>query len=413
MNIAVWSRMASVIVLAACAACSASDAVGDTAANGADRPLETRRGNGAGYQPAFPGQTRAPARKSGVELKVSIVASGLKNPWAFEFLPDGRILLTERVGNLRIIGPAGVVSAPIGGLPEVAARGQGGLLDVALDPGYASNHIIYWSYSEPREGGNGTSLAKGVLVEKDGVASVEQVQVIFRQMPTLASSMHFGSRIVFGSDGKLYLGLGERSIPQGRVQAQDLGSDLGKLVRINPDGSVPKDNPFVGRKDAKPEIWSWGHRNIQAMAFDPQGELWVIEHGPLGGDELNLVQPGRNYGWPIIGYGIEYTGPRIGDGITAKEGLEQPVYYWDPVIAPSGMIFYTGNLFPEWQGDIFVGGLSSEKLVRLRLKDHKVVGEEWLLQDRKARIRDVQQGPDGAIYVVTDSGNGQLLRLSR
>jgi glucose/arabinose dehydrogenase len=295
----------------------------------------------------------------------------------------------------------------------VAARGQGGLLDVALDPGYASNHIIYWSYSEPREGGNGTSLAKGVLVEKDGVASVEQVQVIFRQMPTLASSMHFGSRIVFGSDGKLYLGLGERSIPQGRVQAQDLGSDLGKLVRINPDGSVPKDNPFVGRKDAKPEIWSWGHRNIQAMAFDPQGELWVIEHGPLGGDELNLVQPGRNYGWPIIGYGIEYTGPRIGDGITAKEGLEQPVYYWDPVIAPSGMIFYTGNLFPEWQGDIFVGGLSSEKLVRLRLKDHKVVGEEWLLQDRKARIRDVQQGPDGAIYVVTDSGNGQLLRLSR
>lgn len=406
-------RTMSVAAFAICAACSADDAVMPAAAAAPGAPLETRDNNGAGYQPAFPGQTRAPALRSSFAPKVTVVTAGLKSPWAIEFLPDGRILVSERAGNLRIIDTTGQLSFPISGLPRVIASGQGGLLDVALDPQFASNRVIYWSYAEPREGGSGTTLAKGVLVERNGIARVDQVQVIFRQIPTLASSMHFGSRILFGADGKLYLGLGERSIPRGRVQAQDLNSHFGKLVRLNPDGSVPADNPFVGRRDAQPEIWTYGHRNIQSMALDPKRTLWVIEHGPRGGDELNLPQPGRNYGWPIIGYGIEYMGPKIGAGITARAGLEQPVYYWDPVIAPSGMIFYTGRLFPEWRGDIFVGGLSSEKLVRLHLEDGKVAGEEWLLQDRKARIRDVAQGPDGAIYVLTESAGGELLRLSR
>ncbi|MCC7461318.1 MAG: PQQ-dependent sugar dehydrogenase [Gammaproteobacteria bacterium] len=412
-SVAPWSSRASAVLLILCAACSSGDAVSGASAAAAGAALETRSNNGAGFLPAFAGQTRAPALKSGFDPRVTVIASGLKGAWAFEFLPDGRILLSERAGNLRIIDRAGQVSIPLGGLPRVVTNGQGGLLDIALDPQFTRNHIIYWSYAEPREGGNGTTLAKGVLFEQNGIARVDQAQVIFRQLPTLASSLHFGSRILFGTDGKLYLGLGERSIPQGRVQAQSLDSHLGKLVRLNPDGSVPQDNPFVGRSGAKPEIWSWGHRNIQAMALDPAGALWLIEHGPRGGDELNRVQRGRNYGWPVITYGIEYTGPKIGDGITVRTGLEQPAYYWDPVIAPSGMIFYTGTMFPEWQGDIFVGGLGSQKLVRLRLRDGKVAGEEWLLQDRRSRIRDVQQGPDGALYVVTESADGQLLRLSR
>jgi glucose/arabinose dehydrogenase len=290
-------------------------------------------------------------------------------------------------------------------------EGQGGLLDVALDPQFAGYRTIYWTYAEPRDGGNGTALAKGVLSAND--SAVENVQVIFRQMPTFASRLHFGSRIVFTPDGKLFLALGERSVPEARVHSQDLNSHFGKVVRLNLDGSVPEDNPFVGRSDAKPEIWSYGHRNIQAAALDAEGKLWTIEHGPRGGDELNQPQAGLNYGWPVITYGIEYAGPKIGEGITAKEGMEQPVYYWDPVIAPSGMIVYDGSMFPEWQGNIFVGGLTSTKLVRLQMQDGKVVGEEWLLQDRGGRIRDVRQGPDGAIYIVTEAPDGELLKLSR
>ncbi|HEY6641405.1 PQQ-dependent sugar dehydrogenase [Povalibacter sp.] len=398
--------LAALAFTAACTACARE-------ADNAATALETRPANGKDFKPAFAGQTRAPGIKSSFEPTVSVVASGLKSAWAFEFLPDGRILIAERAGNLRIIDKTGKISAPATGLPKVLFEGQGGLLDVALDPQFASNRTIYWSYAEPREDGNGTALAKGVLSEKDGVPDVSNVQVIFRQMPSWKSTMHFGSRIVFNPDGTLFLALGERSVPAARVHAQDLSMHLGKIVRINSDGSVPKDNPFVGRSDAKPEIWSYGHRNIQAATLDPQGKLWEIEHGPRGGDELNQPQPGRNYGWPIITYGIEYVGPKIGDGLTAKAGMEQPVYYWDPVIAPSGMIFYTGDMFPEWKGDLFVGGLNSLKLVRLKLQDGKVIGEEWLLQDQKARIRDVQQGPDGAIYVATESAEGQLLKISK
>jgi glucose/arabinose dehydrogenase len=267
---------------------------------------------------------------------------------------------------------------------------------VALDPDFATNHTIYFSYAEPREGGNGTTLARAVLNESAGNASLSDVSVIFRQLPTFQSQLHFGSRIAFAKDGKLFLALGERSLPASRVQAQDLASHFGKVIRINTDGSVPADNPFAGRADAKPEIWSYGHRNVQAATIDSAtGKLWTVEHGPRGGDELNHPEAGKNYGWPVITYGIDYPGPPIGAGIQQQAGMEQPVYYWDPVIAPSGMIVYRGPLFPQWQGSILVGALSGTKLVRLQMDGDKVVGEEWLLGDRRARIRDVQQGPDG------------------
>jgi len=410
------------VVGAALAACTRSPESAPVAAASAAaaaspaapaQPLETRDRNGVNYSPAFEGQTRVPGVNSGIALDVQVVANGLSSPWAFELLPDGRFLVTERVaGTLRIVAADGTLSDPIKGLPPVMNTGQGGLLDVALDPQFASNQLIYWSYSEPRKGGNGTALARGRLVEDASGKRVEGVQVIFRQMPTFDSGLHFGSRIAFGQDGKLFLTMGERALPAGMVQSQDLGSHFGKVVRLNPDGSVPADNPFVGRSGAKPEIWSYGHRNVQAATVDSAtGKLWTIEHGPRGGDELNQPQPALNYGWPVISYGINYNGNKIGDGITARAGLEQPVYYWDPVIAPSGMIVYHGSLFPQWKGSIFVGGLGSMKLVRLQLEGDKVVGEEWLLLDRGLRIRDVQQGPDGSIYVIADGPNSPLLRL--
>jgi len=398
----------SLISLTVLAACPLGYAAAADTPSTSNASPETRERNGKDYTPAFKNQTRAPGMKSDIALDVKPVAEGLQNPWGFEFLPDNRILVTERAGNLRIVGTDGKVSEPLTGLPTVFYQGQGGLLDVALDPQFVTNKTIYWSYSEPREGGNGTALAKGVLTD----TAVEKVQVIFRQMPTFNSNLHFGSRIVFAPDGKLFLTLGERSMPESRVHSQDLNSHFGKVVRINTDGSVPKDNPFVGRNDAKPEIWSYGHRNVQAANLDLRGRLWTIEHGPRGGDELNRPEASKNYGWPVITYGIEYAGPKIGNGITAKKGLEQPVYYWDPVIAPSGMIFYNGNLFPQWQGDLFVGGMVSMKLVRLKLQNDKVVGEEWLLQDLGKRIRDVKQGPDGAIYVAADGGSSSILRIA-
>lgn len=272
------------------------------------------------------------------------------------------------------------------------------------------NRLVYWSYAEARDGGNATSLARGVLSERDGAPQLTQVKVIFRQQPALDSRLQFGSRIVFGRDGTLFLTLGERSILPGRAQAQDLGSDLGKIVRIDRDGNAPHDNPFVGRPGVRPEIWSYGHRNVQAAALDPaSGRLWTAEHGARGGDELNQPQAGRDYGWPTITYGVEYSGQPIGQGRTAAEGMEQPVYYWDSVIAPSGMAFYGGDLFPAWKGSIFIGDLAGTKLVRLQMQGGKVAGEEWLLQGR--RIRDVGQGQDGAIY-VTDGPNAELIKLT-
>lgn len=381
----------------------------DSSTAGPGAPLETRPPN-SDYKPAFPGQTRAPGVRSEVALQVTPVVTGLQRPWAFDFLPDGRMIVTEIEGRIRIAGTDGRLSAPAAGLPKVDARDQGGLLDVAVDPDFARNQTIFFSYAEPRQGGNGTALARARLV--DGPQPrLEDVQVIFRQMPTYESTMHYGSRIVFAADGTLFLTLGERSHRASRVHAQDLGSDFGKIVRINKDGSIPKDNPFVGKAGARPEIWSYGNRNVQAAALHPvTHQLWEIEHGPRGGDELNLIQAGRNYGWPVISYGIEYSGQKMPGGATAHEGMEQPNYYWDPVIAPSGMIFYTGELFPGWRNNIFVGGLESQRLVRLVLEGDRVVGEEWLLQDQDERIRDVGQGPDGAIYVAVDGGS--ILRVA-
>jgi glucose/arabinose dehydrogenase len=375
-------------------------------------PVETRAPHGAGQEPAFEGQTRAPSLFAGVAFEVETLTEELENPWAVEVFEDGRLLVTERPGRLRIVTPDGELSAPVAGLPEVDARGQGGLLDVAIDPEFSSNQTIYWSYSEPREDGNGTAMASGRLIADGGEPRVEDVKVIFRMMPSLESDKHFGSRIVFAPDGALFLTLGERSILEGRVQSQDLGSHLGKVVRVHKDGSVPEDNPFVDREDARPEIWSYGHRNMQGAAIHPEtGALWIVDHGAMGGDEVNVPEAGKNYGWPIITYGIEYSGDPIGEGITAQEGMEQPLYYWDPVIAPSGMLFYTGELFPDWQGSLFIGALKGEHLVRLTLDGERVVGEERLLTDLHQRIRDVMQGPDGAIYLVTDEDDGRLLRL--
>lgn len=377
--------------------------------------VDSRPPNAPSQKPAFAGQTRAPEQKSGVAFDVVPLVTGLERPWAIAFLPKGRMLVTERPGRLRVVSPDGTLSAPVSGLPAMDARGQGGLLDVALDPDHEKNGLIYWSYAEPREGGlNNTAVARGRFV--DGAAPrVENVEVIFHQSPSLASTMHFGSRLVFGRDGKLFITLGERSIEEGRHQAQRMDGLLGKVARINPDGTIPQDNPFAGKAGVKPEIWSIGHRNIQSAALHPvTGELWEVEHGARGGDELNIVRKGRDYGWPTISYGIEYRGTPITGGITSKEGMEQPLYYWDPVIAPSGMVFYTGDLFPAWKGSLFIGGLGSTNLVRLALDGDRVAGEERLLTDlqpKRERIRDVRQGPDGALYLVTDEAQGRLLKL--
>ncbi|HXH08210.1 MAG TPA: PQQ-dependent sugar dehydrogenase [Alphaproteobacteria bacterium] len=339
-------------------------------------------------------------------LHVEIVVRGLEHPWALEFLPDGRLLVTERPGRLRIVDQDGRLSEPLAGVPQVLARGQGGLLDVALDPNFADNRLVYLSYAEPGEGGTaGTAVARGHL--SDG--GLEDVRVIYRQQPKVRGRNHFGSRLVFAPDGTRFVTLGERF--DYSEQAQDLSSGLGKIMRINPDGSVPKDNPFVGRAGAQPEIWSYGHRNIQSAALHPQtNQLWIVEHGARGGDELNRVEPGKNYGWPVIAYGVHYSGAKIGEG-TAMPGMEQPVYYWDPAIAPSGMIFYTGEAFPEWRGSILIGSLRPGLLVRLTLEDGRVTREERYLADLDSRIRDVRQGPDGLLYLVTDHRNGRLLRV--
>jgi glucose/arabinose dehydrogenase len=378
--------------------------------------VDPRPPNAPTQKPAHPGQTRAPEQKSGVAFDVVTVAEGLEHPWGMAFLPGGRMLVTERPGRMRIVGADGKLSEPLAGLPAVDARGQGGLLDVALDPQFASNRLVYWSYAEPREGGvNNSAVARGRLVE-EGTPRLENVEVIFHQVPSLDSRLHFGGRLVFARDGTLFVTLGDRSITEGRMQAQRLDGLLGKIVRLNRDGSVPKDNPFVGKEGVRPEIWSIGHRNVQAATLHPStGELWEVEHGTRGGDEINIARKGKDYGWPTIAYGIEYKGNPITGGITAKEGMEQPLYYWDPVIAPSGMVFYTGSLFPAWKGNLFIGGMASTNLVRLVIDGEKVVGEERLLRDLKPtpeRIRDVDQGPDGALYLLTDSPKGRVLKLA-
>lgn len=375
--------------------------------------VETRPANAAGQSPAFAGQTRAPAVKSKTAYAVETVVGGLEKPWAIAFLPDGGMLITERPGRLRLFKD-GRLSAPIAGLPEVDARNQGGLLGLALDPAFAQNGLVYFSYAEGRGGGlTNTAVGRGRLVTTAGQPPrLDGVATIFRQTPSLASALHYGGRLVFARDGTLFVTLGERSILEGRRQAQRLDGALGKIVRINADGSIPRDNPFVGRAGVRPEIFSIGHRNVQAAALEPAtGALWEVEHGAKGGDELNRVEAGKDYGWPTITYGEEYSGLKIGEGITQRAGMEQPVYYWDPVIAPSGMTFYEGGLFPEWRGNLFVGALGGQHIARLVLDGGRVVGEERLLEGGGERIRDVITGPDGAIYAATDESPGRILRI--
>lgn len=344
-------------------------------------------------------------------IHVATIAQGLTHPWAIAFLPDGNMLVTERPGMLRYITAEGQVSQPLRGVPEVDAEGQGGLLDVALDPDFKENRLVYVSFAEPGRGGNSTAVARGRLAEDN--SALEETQVIFRQQPKVRSNAHFGSRLVFDNEGKLFVTLGDRSGRAFRGRAQDLNSHIGTIVRINPDGTVPEDNPFVGREDALPEIWANGIRNSQAAALHPEtGLLWEIEHGPRGGDELNVIRPGENYGWPVVTLGVEYSGGVIGDGTKTAPGMVDPIYSWTPVIAPSGMLFYNGEAFPEWEGDLFVGGLASTALVRLELDGEKVTHEERLLESLKLRIRDVTQAPDGSLYVATDHANGSILKIS-
>jgi glucose/arabinose dehydrogenase len=340
-------------------------------------------------------------------VRAETVARGLEHPWGLAFLPDGRILVTERPGRLRLVDREGRLSDPLAGVPEVLARGQGGLLDVALDPRFPETRLVYLSYAEPGEGGTaGTAVARGRL----GEGRLEDVRVIYRQQPKVQGGNHFGSRLVFARDGTLFVTQGDRF--DYRDRAQDLSSGIGKIVRINPDGSVPRDNPFVGRAGTRPEIWSYGHRNVQAAAPHPQsGQLWTVEHGARGGDELNRPEAGKNYGWPVITYGVDYSGAPIGEG-TARPGMEQPVYYWDPVIAPSGMAFYTGDAFAGWKGNVLIGSLRPGGLVRLVMEGGRVAREERYLGDLGERIRDVAQGPDGLLYLLTDSADGSLVRVA-
>ena len=398
----------------------AEEVEGSPPADGTDQkaagtPVETQPPNAPDQKPAFAGQTRAPQPAEMPEATPHVVAEGLPQAWALQILPDGRILITAKGGDMHVVMPDGKVSARLEGVPEVDDRGQGGLLDVALAPDFDASNRIFFSYSEPRDGGNGTSVASATLKLADaGGGSLEDVKVIFQQMPTYDGDKHYGSRLVFGRGGELFVTVGERSDAEVREQAQDLASGLGKVFRIDQDGKALPDNPFVGKEGALPEIWSYGHRNLQSAALDGNGRLWTVEHGPKGGDELNRPEAGLNYGWPVATYGIEYSGEAVGDGITTKAGTEQPVYYWDPVIGPSGMALYEGDEFPEWKNAFLVGGLVSTGLVVLHLDGDRVAYEERV--PLKARVRDVQVGPGGAVYVLTedpDAGTSKILRLTR
>ena len=402
--------MLGALLLAACQ--PAADDAATAAPNAAAAPpLEARPANSPDQRPAFAGQTRAPLAKSNVEFEVETVASGFDKPWAFDFLGDGRFVVTEKAGRLRVVTADGKLLPAVAGVPAVDARGQGGLHDVTVRRD-GQGTTLCLTYAEPRGGNKNGATASCAEVAGETNIRLSGLRVVFRQKPDWESRGHYGSRLVFGTDGKLWITTGERQNPEPRQLAQSLDTGFGKVVRLEPNGISPSDNPFYRANAAgspRSQIWSYGHRNIQSAAINPAtGALWTVEHGPKGGDELNIPKAGRNYGWPIVTYGEDYNGAPIGEGITAKAGTEQPLYYWDPVIAPSGLAFYTGNAFPGWKGSAFIGGLNSQKLVRLALDGDRVVGEEWF--DLGARIRDVAQGPDGLLYLL-DESNGRLLRL--
>jgi glucose/arabinose dehydrogenase len=372
-------------------------------------PVETQPAN-TNYAPAFEGQTRIGGVKTITPYEVKIIAEGLSKPWGVTPLPDGRLAITEKGGTMRIATAEGSVSDPIIGFPAVDDRGQGGLLDVAPAPDFESSRMLYFTFAEKKPQGSLTAVGKGKLSTDE--TKIENFQVIFRAVPYFDNSMHFGSRIVFDKNGNIFVSTGERSDLATRPKAQLLDNGYGKVIHITPEGKPVPDNPFIGVTGAMPEIYSYGHRNAQGLAIHPEtNELWLSEMGPRGGDELNLIEAGKNYGWAVITYGLEYSGKPVGEGITQKEGMEQPIYYWDPVLSPSGMTFYSSDIIPEWQNNLFIGGLSSKHIARLVIRDHKVVGEERLLANENQRFRDVAEGKDGALYAVTDEG--RLYRISK
>lgn len=372
-------------------------------------PVETKEPN-SDYKPAFAGQTRIAGVKSATNYEGKVLTESLKFPWGVTSLPDGRLLITEKEGTMRIVTPAGKVGEAITGIPKVNPSGQGGLLGIRVDPAFESNRMVYWVFSEPSAEGNVTAVAKGKLSADE--KKIDGATVIYRATPAYKGNLHYGGRILVDKDGNLIISTGERSDLVTRPQAQSLNSGLGKVIRITKDGKPAAGNPFAGQAGVRPEIYSYGHRNVQGLAIDPvTGDLWENEFGPRGGDEVNHIKPGKNYGWPTITYGIEYSGKKVGDAIQQKEGLEQPAYYWDPVVSPSGSTFYSSDRIPEWKNNLFIGALSGMHIVRLVIKDDKIVGEERLLADQYQRFRDVTQGKDGALYAITDQG--RLYRIDK
>ncbi|MBO9151745.1 PQQ-dependent sugar dehydrogenase [Chitinophaga sp. GCM10012297] len=394
--------LGGVFALASCGQ-SAPKSTGDASADSSAAPVETKAANSPDYKPAFPGQTRIAGVKTAMAYEGKVLTSDLKNPWGITTLPDGRFLITQKKGTMRIVTPDGKVSDSITGLPAVNSAGQGGLLGLRVDPDFASNRTVYWVFSENLPEGNLTAVAKGKLSADE--KKIEGATVIYRATPAYKGTLHYGGRILIDKSGNLVISTGERSDLETRPQAQDLKSGLGKVIRITKEGQPAPGNPFEGKADARPELFSYGHRNVQGLAFHPvTGDLWETEFGPRGGDELNRVEAGKNYGWPTITYGIEYSGKKVGDSIQQKAGLEQPVYYWDPVISPSGITFYSGDAMPEWKNNLFISGLSSTHIARIVIENNKVVGEERLLENEKERFRDITEGKDGALYAITDGG---------
>ncbi|RNA61139.1 PQQ-dependent sugar dehydrogenase [Chryseobacterium nematophagum] len=372
-----------------------------------DESVETEKPN-SDYKPAFKGQTRIKAVKTSTPYKVEVLNNNLGKPWGIVNLPNGQFLITDKRGYMNVVSSDGKQISKIEGFPKVDAKGQGGMLDVALDPDFKVNNIIYFSFSEPFGKGNLTSVAKGKL--SSDFKNISELKVIFRAEPSYDGDKHYGSRLVFDKEGNLFVSTGERSDKETRVLAQKTDNYLGKILKITKEGKPAIGNPFMGKNNYKPEIYAYGIRNPQGLAIDPSGNIWDVEMGPRGGDEINLIQAGKNYGWGDVTYGIEYSGEKVGKGIAQKEGTEQPVYYWDPVISPSGITFYTGSM-DEWKGNLIIGCLSGEHINRIVMKDNKVIGEERLLEDQKERFRDVLDGMDGNLYAVTDSG--KLYKISK
>lgn len=372
-------------------------------------PLEKEAANTT-YPPAFEGQTRIAGVQTKTPYQVEVLDNTLNKPWGIAALPDGRFLITEKKGVMRIASATGTVGESITGIPEVNSAGQGGLLGLCIDPAFEQNRMIYWVFSEAQPDGNLTSVAKGKLAVDE--KTIENATVIYRATPAYKGNLHYGGRILFSKEGDLYISTGERSDLETRPLAQNLSAGLGKIIRITTEGAPVDGNPFIGQSNARPEIYSYGHRNVQGIAFHPvTGDLWENEFGPRGGDEVNLIQAGKNYGWPDITYGIEYSGGKIGDAIQQKPGMEQPVYYWDPVISPSGMTFYSSDAIPEWKNNLFIACLSGNHICRLVITDNKVTGEERLLAEEEQRFRDITQGKDGALYAITDEG--RLYRVAK